>query len=130
MRWAINIKGEPNLVGPNVKQGRAAVAFGSIPELGDWSVDQQQGEVKVVVHRVFKRTGFALAAEKAPFESFEVSPDLDDFDPQGFAFEKGMILFNRVVGHRPETERYAKLLVEDVTEKPPAGIMIIDTRRQ
>jgi hypothetical protein len=39
-----------------------------------------------------------------------------------------MILFNRVVGHRPETARYAKLIVEDITVTRPENLQIIDSR--
>jgi hypothetical protein len=38
-----------------------------------------------------------------------------------------MVLFTRVVGQRPETERYAKILIEDVTETPPKGAELIES---
>jgi hypothetical protein len=43
-------------------------------------------------------------------------------------FEKGMFVCNRVVGHEPKTARYAKILVEDITETPPKDLWIIDSR--
>ena len=128
LRYAMNTKGERNLTGANVKGGRVAILFGKIPELQDWSVGQSNGQLKVIVHRVLHNTGFAPAAEGASFEELDLAPPTEDYSPDEFTFEKGMILFNRVVGHRPEFARYAKLLVEDITETRPENLTIIDSR--
>jgi hypothetical protein len=128
LRYVINTKGDRNLTGADVKAGRVAVLFGEIPKLVDWSVGQSEGLLKVVYHRALLNTGFASAAAGASFDDLEMAPPMDDYDPTKFTFEKGMILFNRVVGSRPEEARYAKLLVEDITETRPQDLEIIDSR--
>jgi hypothetical protein len=128
LRYAINPKGERDLTGADVKTGRVAVLFGRIPELVDWSVGQSEGQMKVVYHRALPSTGFTSAAAGASFDNLEMAPPADDYDPSEFSFEKGMVLFNRVVGSRPEEARYAKLIVEDITETRPQDLAIIDAR--
>jgi beta-lactamase regulating signal transducer with metallopeptidase domain len=122
LRYVINTKGERNLTGDNIKDGRVGILFGSVPQLGDWRVDQRDGQAEAFVIRRIPNTGFTLAREGATFDELDRAPPDEDYspDPAEFPFEKGMILFNHVVGHRPQFERYAKLLVEE--------IQIIDAR--
>ncbi len=128
VRYVINTKGQRTLTGPNCQSGRVAILVGAIPDLGDWSVGQANGAPQAIVHRQVEFSGFAAAPEGSSFDELDVAPGPDDYHPQAFAFQKGMVLFNRVVGHKPENLRYAKLFVEDVTETKPANVRIIDAR--
>ncbi len=128
LRYVMNTKGLRNLTGTDVKAGRVAVLFGRVSELRDWSVGQTDGHPKVVYHRRSPNAGFATAAVGASFDALEMAPPTEDYSPSEITFEKGMILFNRVVGHRREYARYAKLLVEDITETRPTNLKIIDAR--
>ena len=40
--------------------------------------------------------------------------------------EKGLTLFCRVEGNRKDGLGYGKVVVEDITETPPAGIKVIE----
>jgi uncharacterized protein (TIGR03067 family) len=74
-----------------------------------------------------QNTGFSIAEAGAVFDELTTAPPTDDYNPTEFEFKKGMILFNRVVGHKPEMERFAKLMVEDVTETLPKDLPVIDS---
>jgi beta-lactamase regulating signal transducer with metallopeptidase domain len=127
LRYAINTKGRRNLSGADVKTGRVAVAFGRVPELVDWSVGQREGKPIVVYHRALPDTGFTTPAAGQSFDELETAPLAEEYSPGAITFEKGMVLFNRVVGHRPQDARYAKLVVEDITEARPQDVEIIDS---
>ncbi len=58
LRYAINRTGKRNLTGDVVSTGRVAVASGSLPELGDWSVVQKEGKVSPFVYRRVPRSRF------------------------------------------------------------------------
>jgi len=128
LRYVINTKGHRKLTGADVKAGRVAILFGHVPELRDWSVGQSDGQLKVVYHRVSPNTGFAPAAAGPSFDELEMAPPAEDYSSGEITFEKGMVLFNRVRGRRPQHARYAKFVVEDITETRPANLQIIDSR--
>jgi tetratricopeptide (TPR) repeat protein len=130
VRYAMNSAGERELTGANVKEGRVAITVGRIPELQDWDVGQSDGQVKAIIRRVFQNTGFAPAPKGASFDNLDMAPAPEDYRPEGFTFEKNMILFNHVVGSRPHDARYAKLMVEDITETRPKNLEIIDNSRR
>ena len=128
VRYVINFAGERNLTGANVKDGRVAIVVGRIPELQDWDVQQSDGQVKAIVRRRFGNAGFALAPEGSSFDKLDTAPE--EYSLFDLPFEKNMIVFNHVVGNDPHDARYAKLLVEDITETRPKNLKIIDNSRR
>ena len=127
LRYAMNTKGGHNLTGENVEEGRVGIVVGSVPQLRDWIVDQIEGKPTLKIMRITPNTGFALAHQGDKFEDLDRAPANEDYTPAGLPLEEGMILFNRVMGSRPEDARYAKLLVEEITEKRPENLQIINS---
>ena len=120
LRYAINTKGKRNLTGADVKFGRVALLFGEIPNRSRLVGGPERGAAKSRLPSPLLPTpGSRPRQRAASFDDLEMAPPMDDYDPTEFTFENGMILFNRVVGSRPEEARYAKLLVEDITETRP-----------
>ena len=77
-------------------------------------------------HR-YANNGFASPAAGAEFEELKSAPQPDQYHAENVAAEKGMVLFNHIVGNNAEDNRYAKMLIEDVTETPPDGVQKIET---
>ena len=132
LRYDVNIKGKRALTGGDVLPFRVAVThFGMIPELrGDYNI-RQDGDDGKKVHFRFQRfgshRGFVAIPAGKTFDEIDTAPPADEYKVEELACEKGMLLFTHVKGHRANEERYAKILIEDVTETPPEDAKLIQS---
>ena len=132
LRYAANMQGERQLTGPDVKEGRVAISFGTIADLnGDWNINQEfngKGSRNPVLDcRRYGQNGTAVQPQGTSYDDIKLAPPNDKYKPEDLILEKGMVLLDRIVGNGPGERRYAKILVEDITEKPPQGVEVIET---
>ena len=133
LRYDVNVKGKRQLTGPDVKQYRLAVThFANLPELrGDFLVRQDLGsenptELKLSMHSIGENHGFADVPPGTAYDDITEAPTNDQYKPNNFVCTKGAMVLTRVKGHKRDMQRYAKILVEDVTDTPPKDVEVID----
>ena len=140
LRYAFNTSGGRKLSGANIKEGRAAVAhWGSLPYFQqDWQIWQRSSEDDIFgdtmfgdtpfldFHRYSTGFGFTNAPKGVPFEDLKEAPANAEYKCESTKAEKGLTLFCRVEADRKDGLGYGKVLVEDVTETPPAGVKRIE----
>jgi hypothetical protein len=119
------------LAGADVAEGRCAAAhWGQVPHFGgDWQVWQRGDKLHLGFHRSGPNFGFALPPQGTSFNDLKEAPENDRYECKNTLAEKGLILFCRVNGNGPQDRCYGKILVEDVTEKPPPDVEVIDSRQ-
>jgi hypothetical protein len=134
IRYAVNTAGNRQLQGADVEEGRCAAShWGMVPHFGgDWQVWQRQSksgffgtEPWLEFHRIMSSFGFAAAPEGASFESMNEAPGDDQYKTESVRATKGLLLYCRVYGNRPQEKCCGKILVEDITETPPPGVRVI-----
>lgn len=134
LRYAFNTSGSRELTGDRLEEGRAAVAhWGGLPYFRrDWQIWQRTSEVSLFgdtpyleFHRYADGFGFSKVPENTTFESLQQAPENGYLCARAQAV-KGLLLFCRVNGDRDEGLGYGKIMVEDITETPPAGIKVIE----
>jgi hypothetical protein len=114
-------------------EGRCAVThWGMVPHFGgDWQVWQKTerelfgAEPWLDFHRYGPSFGFAPVPAGASFEGLNEAPQDDQYQTRSVPATPGLLLFCRVHGNGPQDRCYGKLLVEGVTETPPAGVRAI-----
>ena len=129
LRYSINTVGNRDLVGPDVKEGRVAIAMGAVPDLaGDWTIMQREDKPWFRFSRFNDDggIGFAAAPDGASFDNLKLAPAPDQFFAQSVEATPGMLVFNHIMGNERDNDHYAKILVEGVTENPPEGVQRID----
>jgi hypothetical protein len=77
-------------------------------------------------HRQTRGFGFIEAPKGLAFDQLKEAPAGNAYQCRSTKAEKGLTLFCRVNGDRPEASGYGKIVIEEITETPPAGIKIID----
>ena len=133
LRYDVNVKGKRALIGGDVLPYRVAVThLGHLPELnGDYMIRQDRGDdgrkVQFSFHRIGSNHGFVAAPAGKKFDEIDTAPPPSEYKCEDVTCEPGMILFTRVVGHQANMQRYAKVLIEDVTETPPKDAKLIES---
>lgn len=134
LRYAFNTSGGRVLSGRSVTEGRAAVAhWGGLPYFQqDWQIWQKSlgtdlfGDTPYLeFHRYSKGFGFAKAPKGVAFDDLKEAPAKTEYRCANLKAEKGLTLFCRIEANRKEGLGYGKVVVEDVTETPPAGVKVI-----
>jgi hypothetical protein len=141
IRYAWNKTGKRNLTGDGVQTGRVAIThWGRVPNIGrDWQVWQGDGSDSSVswgdtpelsFHRIATDYGFADAPEGAKFDDLAEAPDVSDakYQTKSCPATSGLLLLCRVSGDKPDQPSFGKILVEDVTFTPPAGVKLIERK--
>ncbi len=128
IRYSVNRTGTRALTGPGVEQGRCAVAAsGNMPFFAaDWRVAQRSQELYLDFHRQMPAYGFAAPRGGTSFEALAEGPPNEAYKCEGIRATPGLVLFCRVLGNVPTDQCYGKLLVEGVTERPPADVELIE----
>lgn len=131
LRYAFNTTGGRELSGKGVIEGRAAVAhMGGLPYFEeDWHIWQFNYTPHLCFHRMSKGFGFAKTPKGVVFDDLKEAPTETEYQCDGAMAEKGLTLFCRVEGNQREGIGYGKVLIEEVTEAPPAGIKLIEAGR-
>ena len=137
IRYAYNASGGRELSGTNIVEWRAAVAhWGALPFFSlDWQMIQRGdgsnatrelfGDTLFLnFHRHVRGFGFLEAPKGIAFDQLKEAPASDKYRDENFKAAKGLTLFCRINGDRPEGRGYGKIIVEEITETPPAGIKI------
>ena len=133
LRYDVNVKGKRQLTGADVKHHHIAISrVGRLPDLNhDFGVGQDPGrdggkDVKFHWHHFGSGRGVASPAAGKTYEQIEEAPTVDQYKPGDVVLLKGAIKLVHIAGSRPDHARYAKIMVEDVTETPPKDVKIID----
>jgi hypothetical protein len=137
IRYAYNASGGRELSGTNIVEGRAAVAhWGALPFFSvDWQMWQKADGTNAArglfgdtlflnFHRHVRGFGFLGAPKGIAFDQLKEAPASDKYRDENFKAAKGLTLFCRINGDRPEGRGYGKIVVEEITETPPVGIKI------
>ena len=136
LRYAFNTSGSREFSGKGVTEGRAAVAhWGSLPYFQqDWQIWQKSsgedmfGDTPFLdFHRYSDGFGFAKVPKGIAFEDLKEAPTKTEYKCESVKAEKGLTLFCRVEADRKDGLGYGKVVVEDVTETPPAGVKVINS---
>jgi hypothetical protein len=136
LRYAFNTSGGRELSGKGVTEGRAAVAhWEGLPYFQqDWQIWQQSSDEDMFgdtpfldFHRFSDGFGFAKGPKGIAFEDLKEAPAETEYKCECMKAEKGLTLFCRVEADRKDGLGYGKVVVEDVTETPPAGVKVIDS---
>ena len=138
LRVAFNPKGRA-LVGDGIETNRVAVAHWGLPDhFGhDWQVWQRGARGKkptfgpepwLDFHRIINGYGFADVPPGTKFDDVTEAPEAAAYQTESRPAVKGLLLYCRVNGDvRPPGQMgYGKVLVEDVTLKPPADRPVIE----
>jgi formylglycine-generating enzyme required for sulfatase activity len=143
--YAVNLKGNRTLTGPEVEQGRCAVGyFGAVPVFNeDWHIRPKSEDGRefygpmpwLDYHRKGAFFGFAEPPRGAVFENLTEAPaphgnwTPDNYIADAYPAKKGVILFSRIAGWREWATkgRYGKLRIVDVVTEVPPGIRIIES---
>ena len=137
MHYVFNTSGGLKLSGSDIKEGRAAVAhLGQLPFFGeDWQIWQGSpgndlfGDTpSLKFHRISDegRFGFAKAPTGVAFDALKEIPANIKYSCDNMKAEKGLTLFCHVESGNDDGLGYGKVIVEDVTETPPAGVKVIE----
>ncbi len=135
LRYVFNTSGGREFSGKSIKEGRAAVAhWGSLPYFQqDWQIWQKApdgdmfGDTPFLdFHRFSNGFGFAKVPDGVAFDDLKETPANTQYNCKSTKAEKGLTLFCRVEADRKEGLGYGKVVVEDVTETPPAGVKRIE----
>ncbi len=135
LRYVFNTSGGRELSGKSIKEGRAAVAhWGSLPYFQhDWQIWQKAsggdmfGDTPFLdFHRSSKGFGFAKVPDGVAFDDLKETPANAQYNCMSTKAEKGLTLFCRVEADRKNGLGYGKVVVEDVTETPPAGVKRVE----
>jgi hypothetical protein len=130
LHYSVNTAGKRTLTGPDVEQGRYAVAqWGLIPHFNpDWQITQGKAGLFLNFHRYTSAHGFARPPDGVSFEQLVEAPTDDAYKCEGFPFPatSGLVLFCHVHGNSPKDECYGKLFVEGITEQPPPDLKVLD----
>jgi hypothetical protein len=134
LRYAFNPLGDRDLKAESVEEERVAVSHWAGPASfsGDWKIWQKSSEKErfgavpyLEFHRYATGFGFLRPPAGAKFEDMKEAPQAG-YKCENQKAVKGLILYCRVNDNRREGLGYGKILVEDVTETPPAGVRIIE----
>ncbi len=140
VRAAFATGGGRSLAGSDLKEMRMALShFSSSAPLGrhEWEVQQQAkagagteaeycAEPYLSFNAFWQYYGFVRADSGATFASMTTAPE-KGYTPRPLRAEKGMLLYFRTHGKDTSTEQgYGKILVEDITESPAAGIIRVE----
>jgi hypothetical protein len=116
---------------PDVEYVRRAIAAGStVPFFGcNCGVVQQSKDLYLDFRRYTDEHCFARAPDGATFEQLVKAPRNDTYTCGRIRATPGLTLFSlfsRISGESYKGDCYGKLLVESITEQPPANVEIID----
>jgi serine/threonine protein kinase len=130
-RYACNHDGSRDLSSGKTQQGYVAVShWGQVPQLrGDWQIWQKGANLSFELHRYSTNFGFAKAPAGSTFDALTTAPENDQYVSQNLWAAPGQIFFTRVAGNTPGEQCYAKVFVEEITERPPAGAEVIEGRQ-
>jgi hypothetical protein len=137
LRYVFNTSGGLKFSGSGIKEGRAAVAhLGQLPFFGDdWQIWQGSsgndlfGDTPFLrFHRIDDEGsfGFAKASTGVAFDDLKEIPKEIKYSCDNMKAEKGLTLFCHVDAGNEGGLGYGKVIVEDVTETPPAGVKVIE----
>ncbi|MGV3756157.1 MAG: hypothetical protein ACO1QS_12315 [Verrucomicrobiota bacterium] len=135
IRYAFNTWGERDLTGKRVETARVAVApLGNLPYFyTDWLLRQHDASgttfgdtLFLDFHRHESDRGFAKAPAGVAFGDLMEAPEKGVYQSERLRAVKGLTLFCRVQGNHKEPLGYGKIMIEDITETPPAGLKIFE----
>ncbi|MBN1507338.1 MAG: YceK/YidQ family lipoprotein [Sedimentisphaerales bacterium] len=108
-----------------VQEERKAFPPGTGPEFShlDWQVLQWTEVPDLAFHRITLGFGLLRAPPGTSYEDMVEAPETG-YQCRNMKAEPGLVLYCRVNGGSREGLGYGKLMVEDVTEAPPAGVPV------
>jgi len=136
LRTAFNLAGRRELTGPDVEEQRFAFTHWTGPKFTrgtDWQIWQagSEGSDKDMFgdtpwldpHRYGKGFGFLKPPTAQDYVEMTQAPE-SGYVGQDIKAVKGLTLYFRTQGSSSEDQGYGKLLIEDVTETPPADVEV------